>query len=381
MPCYHQMGNDSTNLLFEPKLNTYAGAIISPVNEDQTKVAELLARVRSKLPEMEMIFDPQLYFPTSNRGELRTWPHFPKDVDTADLSSSGWWTNTNNLLVGVATTLQPDAVCSPAVVPKVFSNGFYDQLVVVGDELKALLPGKSVLQTVIVSLDDMTATARADEVASIVSRSKCERLFLVIVTDVDPRRELSDIEGLKGVMRLIHRLEQNGQRVLVGFCSTDVVLWKAAGATSCATGKFFNLRRFTRSRFAPPSGGGGQLAYLCEESLLAYLRTSDVVRVQAAGAFSSSTQMNPFTQPILDCIQKNKAWVGLGWRQYLWWFADFESRATPKLVSQVIKGADDKWIEFDKKPLFMEERPNEGSWVRQWLRIEIEFRAMLGGTP
>lgn len=192
---------------------------------------------------------------------------------------------------------------------------------------------------------------------------------------VDPRQELSDIDSLKGVMRLIHLLERNKQRVLVGFSSTDVVLWKAAGATDCATGKFFNLRRFTKSRFAPPSGGGGQLGYFCEEALLALLRASDVVRVQAAGAFSAATLQNPFTQTILDHIQKGTPWLKFGWRHYLWWFADFERRATPASISQMIKSADDKWKAFDKMPLYMEERANDGSWVRQWLRSDSEFKA------
>lgn len=40
--------------------------------------------------------------------------------------------------------------------------------------------------------------------------------------------------------------------MLVGFASTDVVLWKAAGAKACATGKFANLRRFTTNRFNEP---------------------------------------------------------------------------------------------------------------------------------
>jgi hypothetical protein len=48
-----------------------------------------------------------------------------------------------------------------------------------------------------------------------------------------------------------------------------MILWKAAGATNCATGKFFNLRRFTISRFEEPdSSGGGQLGYWFEKALL-----------------------------------------------------------------------------------------------------------------
>ena len=87
---------------------------------------------------------------------------------------------------------------------------------------------------------------------------------------------------------------------MVGFCSSDVVLWKIAGAEACATGKFFNLRRFTSSRFDEPSQGGGQLPYWYEESLVAFLRESDVLRLQRRGELSDASLANPFGQAILE---------------------------------------------------------------------------------
>lgn len=374
MACYHQMGDKSTNLLFEEELKGYAGAILSPVNESEDSMTKLLAKVHAKLPSMDVLFDPQLYYPEADRAKLKSWSHFPKDVDTADLSSQKWWAETNRLLGEVVNRLKPNGVCSPAIVPKVFTNDFYSLMVQVGNELRARVGKMPILQTVIVSLNDMTASSRADEVASIVSRSKTKRLFLVIVTDIDPRNELKDAEGLKGVMRLIHRLENNGQQVLVGFSSTDMVLWKAAGATACATGKHFNLRRFTSSRFDPPSGGGGQLGYMCEEGLLAMLRASDIARINELGMLSKATLENPFTHEILETVSKGEAIVALGWRHYLWWFLNFERQASPAMVRKVLKAADGNWKALDEADHYMEERGNDGSWVRHWLRAESDFR-------
>lgn len=64
-------------------------------------------------------------------------------------------------------------------------------------------------------------------------------------------------------------------------------------ATSCATGKFFNLRRFTKSRFEEPAGGGGQLPYWVEESLFAYLRETDVLRVRDEGLIADASRRKP----------------------------------------------------------------------------------------
>jgi hypothetical protein len=82
------MGNNSENLVFEAELSSYRGAILSPVNSDEDVLGRQVARMKKELNDFEVIFDSQLYAPRSERGKLPTWGYFPKDVETADLSSS-----------------------------------------------------------------------------------------------------------------------------------------------------------------------------------------------------------------------------------------------------------------------------------------------------
>lgn len=69
--------------------------------------------------------------------------------------------------------------------------------------------------------------------------------------------------------------------------------------------------------------------------------------------------------------------MALGWRQFLYWFADAGHRLNAEAVSaeDLVGTADSNWAEVEKsKPrLYMEERPNDGTWVRQWLRALVEF--------
>jgi hypothetical protein len=154
----------------------------------------------------------------------------------------------------------------------------------------------------------------------------------VVKSEVVPRQEIVDTDSLVGVMLFIRLLENNNLKVLVGFTSSDILLWKAAGATSCATGKFWNLRRFTPSRWDPNDGGGGQIAYWFEEALLAAVRETDVLRLirDEPSLFSDASNRNPFSKDILERLSQRKriAWIGVGWRQYLYWFADVEERLT-----------------------------------------------------
>ena len=378
MPAFHQIGHDSENLLFEPQLGRFAGAILSPLNYTPEETAGQISELR-KRENFQTILDPHLYRPQSDRLQLPTWSYYPKDVETADLSSDKWWSELVEGVAKAAIDLGPDAVCSPAIAPKSYTDEFFADLVAHGNLLQKSLGGTKVrpIQTVIVNLPELGTANRSMSIASIVSASHVQDCMLVIVGNTEPRRELADPEELKGAMRLIASLEAAGQRVTVAACSSDMILWKAAGATNCATGKFFNLRRFTLSRFEEPSGGGGQLGYWFEESLLAFLRQSDVLRVQARDMLSDASKSNPFSEQILAAIPAKKAWVALGWRHFLYWFVDAVSRLETGGVTaeELVNGADSNWakIESMKPPLLMEERQNDGSWVRQWRRALVEF--------
>ncbi len=376
MAVYHQMGHDSQNLLSEDNLKCYKGALLSPVNYTEEKVKAQIDQNGSD--NFEMIFDPQLYFPRSERGELPLWSYFPADVDTADQSSLEWWRKLVADIVDCVSLLKPHAVCSPAVVPGIYSDDYYDLNKEIAGDLKERLSkeGVDVLHSVLVRMGELSDAARTAEIASIVTGGNTDRLFLVLVSDVEPRRELHATEDLKGAMRLIRYIENSEVRVLVGFTSSDVLLWKVAGATDCASGKFFNVRRFTPSRWDVPPEGGGQLPYWFEESMMAYIRESDLVRVRKAGLLSEASAYNPYGEEILRQMdyEPDKAWLGLSWRQYMYWFGDFEKRFDEGSINAdvLLKNAEKVWSHLEEKNILMEERQNDGSWLRSWRRAVIE---------
>jgi hypothetical protein len=380
MSAYHQMGHGSENLLWTEQLAQYSGATLSPVNYDQGKVAAQIEWA-SEQNDFETIFDPQLYVPNSERGCLREWPYFPNDVDTADLTSDAWWNGILSSLVDVCATIRPNAVCSPAVLPSAYPDDYFVRMISVGDQLCVRLAGSELepIQTTVVGMPDLSAAGRPMAIASILSRSRANRIYLVFVSQTEPRRELFEVEEIKGAMRLIAALRAADLHVIVGFTSSDVALWKAAGASDCATGKFFNLRRFTRTRFEEPRGqGGGQLPYWFEESLMAFLRQSDVQRVLPMNLPQLGRSRNLFGEQILEQLanEPEKAWLALAWRQFLFWFADVEAPLENGSItpSQLLRNADNNWRTLEDTDFIMEERRNDGGWIRPWRRALAEFR-------
>jgi hypothetical protein len=375
---YQQMGHQSHNLLLDEGLASYVGMVASPVNYTHAELVEhvLPARFRRGL---DVVFDPQLYVPSSERGQLRQWSYFPSDVESADLASDEWWQALNANICDCAAELKADAVCSPVVIPRAFSDDYFSRAIATGADLRKRAEASSMrpLQTIVVGLKDLVVYSRVMEIASIVTRSACEEIYLVLVGDTPPRRELNEPEEIKGAMRLINSLQTTGLNVFVAFSSSDMVLWKAAGALNVGTGKFFNLRRFTRARFEEPKDAGGALPYWFEESLVAFLRASDLQRVQRVGLFSEASLTNPFGIEILDALPRNKAWIGLGWRQYLRWFADMEQRISSGIVNVdgLLVKTEENWKSLGKAtpPVLMEEPSNDGSWIRPWRRALLEY--------
>ncbi len=377
MSAFHQVGFNSANLLREPELAAYRGAILSPVNYVEAKVAQQVASLRES-PALESWFDAQLYVPTSERGKLRTWSYFPSDVDTADQSSDAWWIRIVESLVDCCSRLGVTAVCSPAVLSRQYSDDYFATVILTGQELARRVAGTAMrpVQTVVVGLNDLAIENRLLSIASILTRSEIREIYLVFIGTLEPRRELNDVEEIIGAMRLIGLLSRARYRVTVGYSSSDMLLWKHAGAVNCATGKFFNLRRFTRSRFEEPASGGGQQPYWFEEQFLAFLREGDLLRIANAGLLGDASSRNPFSAAILAKVQgaSTGAWQGDSWRHYLWWFADAEGRASASdasVVPAMLTSAEDAWKRIEGR-IPMEERQNDGSWIRQWRRACLE---------
>ena len=376
MGAFHQMGSKSENLLAEEGLGRFCGAIISPVDYDEAQVARQVTRFQT--PDFECIFDPQLYFPNTYRPLLREWSYFPADVDTADTTSRDWWDRISAGVSAAACRVGARSSCSPAIVPRSYTLDYLRAMVEVGDRFAGLARqlGLDPVQTAIVSLDAVAMPAGAMEAASILFQSSCPRVLLIFTGDLEPRREIGDVDQLTGALRLVRELTAAGVETIVSYCSTDVILYKAAGAQHVASGKFFNLRRFTTSRFEEPSVGGRQLPYFVEEGLLTLLREPDLLRLRRAGiALSDATERNPYSADVLGTVESGtgRAWLGLAWRQYLAWFADIESRITdPLQADRLIEAAELGWARLGtiRPRVLMTEPLNDGSWLRPW-RISL----------
>lgn len=58
----------------------------------------------------------------------------------------------------------------------------------------------------------------------------------------------------------------------------------------------------------------------------------------------------------------------------MYWFAEIEDRIASGLsVGNLLKNAEQTWNTLDDEEMLMEERRNDGSWIRIWRRALIEY--------
>ncbi|TJZ77534.1 hypothetical protein [Chitiniphilus eburneus] len=374
MAAYHQVGYNSESIILEQDLDAFRGVILSPVNYAPEETTKQAAQYRNRHRHDTLIFDPQLYLPRSERGALARWPYFPADMDTSDHSDLAWWDQINKLLISSLQHIDLDSICSPAPHPRVFNDDYYARLVAIANSLHAQLgDGKpKAMLTAHVGMQDLASPMRYMAVATLMSRFKGRDIYLTLCDDTKPRRERTNTAELEGAARLIRVLSSIGYQVTVAFSSTEMILWKAAGATNNAAGKYFNLRRFSLSRWEEEktTGGAAALPYWLEPSLLAFLREADLLRFQREFVISSCHDNNPYSQKILAALsntRKQPAWSALAQQQFLFWFANCEASVTSlDEADRLLGAAAVQWEAIRNAKLKFEEELNDGRWIQPW---------------
>ena len=215
MSAYMQMGHNTENLVGIDDA-PFKGIILSPVNRFPNELENDIKKFREK-GEYDIIFDPQLYQPRSQREKLNDYSYFPQDIDTADLTSEKWWENLIKLLSDYIINLKIDKICTPAFLPNVYNNSYYENNSYLGQTTKEILKDKGIdiLQTIIVDANSLTDETNRMTWASIASNNDTDGYYLILVSDTEPRREIDNTEALYNTMCFINDLESTNKPVLI----------------------------------------------------------------------------------------------------------------------------------------------------------------------
>jgi len=62
----------------------------------------------------------------------------------------------------------------------------------------------------------------------------------------------------------------------------------------------------------------------------------------------------------------------------MYWFSDVESRLSrdKSLTDAILRAADANWAKLDAAKILLEERFNDGTWIRIWLNAINDFSSL-----
>lgn len=374
MANYLQLGHESWNLVDEPGIGSFAGVVLSPVNDAPNEIMGRLARIRDTQPSLEVLLDSQLYNPATQKGQLAQWGYYGADFETADRSDATWWKRRIPEVASEAVRVGATAICSPAPIPRAASDEYFGFVAELADEAysEAAQHGLECALTAIVPLESLHQPRRAMEIASVLSGSRCDRIYLNFLAPdrVAQREPLPDQTTLATAVHLV-RLLSAGQRVHVACTSHDVLLWIGAGATDVSTGKYMNVRRFSPSRWMDEQAGGRNNPYWSDDRLLTLIREQDVLRLDREGWFEGRIfSENPAAKAVLDVLraQTGNPWLKLSWIQYMRWFANTASGITGvDAALATLETAHEAWRETEKAKILFFDPFNDGSHIVAWL--------------
>lgn len=374
MANYLQLGHESWNLVDDPQLGTFAGVVLSPVNDSPEEIIGRLKGVREKQPHLDVILDPQLYNPVAQKGQLPRWGYYGSDFETADRTDPTWWRGRIPEVVKEARRVGATTMCSPAPIQYRGSDEYFQFVVDLADESKAIAAqdGMDCALTAIVPLDTLQDQRRAYELASILSSSRCDRIYLnLLVPDRLASREPStDQAALATAVHLV-RLLSRDQRIHVACASHDVVLWLGSGATDVSTGKYMNVRRFTPSRWMDEQSQGRNIAYWSDDKLLTLIRDQEVLRLDREGWFQNRAfEENPAAAAVLAILRnaQGEAWLRLSWIQYMRWFSNTaEAVSDADSAAAMLEAAYEAWREVQRAKILFVDPFNDGTHAIAWM--------------
>ena len=255
MKLYHQTGHNFTwdiDSYIDDK--TGDGLIFSPLNISYSKLESFPLSIR-----VNSLFDPQLFMPSNNNKELPTYPYFPSSIIDA-YKSSDYEKIKNEIAkryvemivkLGFKKIIIPNRysdIESSSYFETVYSNFIKphcDEITVDSDLEKYL--------TIIINktklIDDEFRDSMLDWITGL---SEIDGVYLIF--DIKrTSKQIKEPDTLAESLFFIKAIEASGKNVIIGFTSTEGMLFSIANPQGITCGSYENLRNFNMSitRFAP----------------------------------------------------------------------------------------------------------------------------------
>lgn len=251
MKIFHQTGHRHCwNIESLLKDNVGDGIIFSPVNIPSKKLDSISTAVKKK-----SFLDPQLYLPSENKSEQKTYDFYPlkimeefKTSDFEEISSLIAqkcidYQIKNDFLYLVVPTRYYDTL------PKsYFSDTFEHYIHPFIKYIKSIKSKKKVLINYVVKKSQILSEEDRNELLNwLTGINDIDGINLLFENDYNSKM-IKDPYYLFNALTFINALKLNDLEVHIGYNNVEGLLYTAAGPDSVSIGSYENLRKFSIKR-------------------------------------------------------------------------------------------------------------------------------------
>lgn len=244
----HGMMEHSQVLISEWKGGT---VILSPRDLDSKQLITFSRKIR-KL-NGNVLFDPQFYSPSEDHQKLQRHDYWPTSYASGLFWSGTELTRLIESLIELNDELDTDFFILPGLFAQTVDSGWlHRQKTVIDEAIRLGVSPEKLYATVAVSGD---ATKNNSQVHSILDEADKWNVNGIYLVCEHPKEYLvSDPNWLANVLDLIAGFRLMGKKVVIGYCSHQMLIAASAGANAIASGTWMNVRSFPPDKFRQQYG-------------------------------------------------------------------------------------------------------------------------------
>ena len=274
------------------------GVIMSPRDEVPETLSSYLSTIRRAHPNVELFVDPQFY--VGSIGVLRDskidlYPHFRPDLIPTSFSPAEVQNIVRDTLVW-QRALDVTHMLSPTVIVNDLGSQWAQIAMMLAQETVRQHDGnRPLLISIVVGEDALRQRSLVDGWLNDLTNLDVDGFYFVVRRSSDNYRQRYDPEVLASVLLACYSLsELNDYRIYCGYTDMVTLLMHAVGVDGTAAGWYFNLRRFTLTRFLPATGGRRPRSRYSSRPLLNSIYMSDLDGIYNGGQVANVLSATQF---------------------------------------------------------------------------------------
>jgi hypothetical protein len=230
-------------------LSSWGGgtAILSPrdLTDDQLR---RLGKDIAAIPDAESLLDPQFYLPHADHKKLCEHDYWPKDFKTTVF----WQGPPLSALLRGLSKLNRDIGCKRMIVPGLFASSINEDWLetqrAILDESRAIEKKLPLIATVALSAE---AVQDSEQVSLLLERAEAwnAEAYYVVCEHPDGQYLVEDPNWLADVLDIVAGLRLSGAKVILGYCTHQMLLAGVAKVNAVASGTWMNVRSFPPEKF------------------------------------------------------------------------------------------------------------------------------------